>query len=151
MAGQHGRGQREQKQHREDDQGRMDLRGRRSSGSDIEHLVERRQEQHRRCRRSRRGAIGNCLGPDGVLDLIAAAQFFSGGIQIGHFAGRAESRIEVLTKPFAQRRACFGGQDVNSQPRGSDAIGFLDRQLSAEIEARRRSREAKRDEQPEQG
>jgi hypothetical protein len=60
----------------------------------------------------------------------------------------AEPHVDVAPKAVWKRRLQVGRNQVDSQVSRPDRVGLLDDQVPARVEARRRSREGERDEQP---
>jgi hypothetical protein len=117
---------------------------------DVDHGVQGRQQQH--VGRLRTGSARGVhrLLPDVLLQGRGTELFCLRSLNIRQFLIRRQPRIQVLAKQLPQRRLRLRRQQIDSQPRRSDIVGFFGDQLPPIIEARRGTGKRKRDQQPEQ-
>ncbi|HEX4915945.1 MAG TPA: hypothetical protein VFV51_18425 [Vicinamibacterales bacterium] len=128
----------------------MHLRGGGARGDDVEHVVQRWQQQRRQygirraVDRRHRHAPDLDLLPTGLLQQLVDPR------RIGNGAVGGNSRVDVLAKFVSQRFLGGSRKERDPQIRGADVIGFVHDEIAAVVEAARGAGERERDHQPHQ-
>jgi hypothetical protein len=118
-----------------------------SGRRDIDHRVQRREQQYRRGRQSTfRPACGNRLPPNLLLQLVGFSQLLFGRYHVWQFPVHFDPRIQVAPETLAQRRLSVSRKQVEPEVCGANIVGLLDNQLPPRIESRARTGEGKSDE-----
>ena len=121
-----------------------------AGGRDVNHGVERRQQQHRRVLQTGLLAGGDGLAPDVPLHLRDSGLFCLGRGNIWQLSIGCQPRLHILPEPLSEGRLGGRRQQVQPQVGGANGIGLLDDQLPPDIEPRGSSREGEGYEQPQE-
>jgi hypothetical protein len=136
-------GESQRAEHPEDHQWRMNSSGLCSRRGDVEHRVQRGQEQHRRLGRSRFPRGGDSERPYFALQLRRPRLLRFHRLHIRHLPIDLDPRVQVTTEEIAHGWLRVRWEQSDPQPCRADVIGFLDDEMPPRIKACKRPRKTK--------
>src|SRR6266481_5953326 len=135
-------GEHEHDEHGVDDAWGVCLGGDGPAGGDVDHRVERWENQHPRGLRTLSAAGGDGLAPDLRLQRRGPGQLPFRRRDVRKAPVHRKPCVDVLPELFPKGGLCVGWKHVEPKVGGADRVGFLDHEKAPRIPPRRGTRES---------